>query len=552
MANPTFTVNVLDFGAVGNGIVDDTAAITRALAACPAGGTVLFPAGRTFKTTSQFTVGKDNVTLWGYGAVITSASESQFRKFLFSGRTRGAVLGLRFECLYSAASTGLGEGVVEINASTDITVRDCEFNDIAKNGVYVVGNAARCRIENNQFYRNFCAVFTDDDTTNQPSQLVITGNIIRTGLGTTSTALSGGIKMSGVGTANSYAGHVISANSINAAGQMGIEIQTQVNGTTISDNTVTGCGYGISVSGCSDVSVESNVLKACTSYGIETASSCATIALTGNSVIGKNTSGTITTSVGIILGSTTTSSMTGNTVTGCTNSIRLDGSSYVSLTGGAIIFNSGSALNIKNTTYVNVEGVLFSSEGSGDYFVFVDSTDVAVTSILIGGNTLTGVVASNGILLYTPANSIQNVTIIDNMTLGSFASGYMYGYSVSGSGSLAAIRVLRNTGPAGGSFTTWLNVPVYSTSSSETLDPKTETVLVDASGGTKTITLPTAVGIAGKVYTITKSDSSGNAVTVATTSSQTINGSTTQSLASQYKRITVQSDNSGWTILQSN
>lgn len=74
------------------------------------------------------------------------------------------------------------------------------------------------------------------------------------------------------------------------------------------------------------------------------------------------------------------------------------------------------------------------------------------------------------------------------------------------------------------------------------------TIVLSATG--KTATLPTAVGIQGREYTI-KLTASGSG-TVATTSSQTIDGSTTYSLASQYKYVTVQSDGSNWIVKANN
>jgi hypothetical protein len=71
----------------------------------------------------------------------------------------------------------------------------------------------------------------------------------------------------------------------------------------------------------------------------------------------------------------------------------------------------------------------------------------------------------------------------------------------------------------------------------------------DATGGAFSITLPTAVGITGRLYTIKKIDASVNAVTVATTSSQTIDGATTKALTLQHSAITVQSNGSNWHIL---
>jgi hypothetical protein len=74
-------------------------------------------------------------------------------------------------------------------------------------------------------------------------------------------------------------------------------------------------------------------------------------------------------------------------------------------------------------------------------------------------------------------------------------------------------------------------------------------LLGNATSAAFSITLPTAVGITGKTYTVKKIDSSANAVTVATTSSQTIDGTTTKPLARQYDAIAVQSDGSNWMII---
>jgi len=67
---------------------------------------------------------------------------------------------------------------------------------------------------------------------------------------------------------------------------------------------------------------------------------------------------------------------------------------------------------------------------------------------------------------------------------------------------------------------------------------------------TLTATLPTAVGITGRIYTI-KLTASGTGV-VATTSSQTIDGSTTYSLSAQYKYVTVQNNGASWNIIGNN
>lgn len=68
---------------------------------------------------------------------------------------------------------------------------------------------------------------------------------------------------------------------------------------------------------------------------------------------------------------------------------------------------------------------------------------------------------------------------------------------------------------------------------------------------TLTATLPTAVGKTGRVYTV-KLVAASTTGTVATTSSQTIDGSTTYSLSAQRKYVTVQSDGANWQIIANN
>jgi hypothetical protein len=64
---------------------------------------------------------------------------------------------------------------------------------------------------------------------------------------------------------------------------------------------------------------------------------------------------------------------------------------------------------------------------------------------------------------------------------------------------------------------------------------------------TITITLPTAVGNSGRFHTIKNSGT--GVITIATTSSQTIDGAATQSLLTQWSKITVQSTGANWIII---
>ena len=73
------------------------------------------------------------------------------------------------------------------------------------------------------------------------------------------------------------------------------------------------------------------------------------------------------------------------------------------------------------------------------------------------------------------------------------------------------------------------------------------TILVDATGGAVTITLPTPVS--GKKYIVKKIDTSANNVTIATTGGATIDGAATQTTGVAYQTYVLQSDGTNWYII---
>ena len=74
-------------------------------------------------------------------------------------------------------------------------------------------------------------------------------------------------------------------------------------------------------------------------------------------------------------------------------------------------------------------------------------------------------------------------------------------------------------------------------------------ILANAAGGAFTVTLPTAVGNTGKIFTVKRTNSGSNNVTVGTTSAQTIDGATTYAITTQYQSIDLISNGSNWFII---
>ncbi len=103
-------------------------------------------------------------------------------------------------------------------------------------------------------------------------------------------------------------------------------------------------------------------------------------------------------------------------------------------------------------------------------------------------------------------------------------------------------------GVVGETKLTGLNTAITTKTADYTALTTDHTILVDATSNNVTITLPTAVGNS-RLYTIKRIDGSVNTVTIATTSSQTIDGSTTYTgLLTQYQTVAVQSNSSHYFI----
>lgn len=82
-----------------------------------------------------------------------------------------------------------------------------------------------------------------------------------------------------------------------------------------------------------------------------------------------------------------------------------------------------------------------------------------------------------------------------------------------------------------------------------TLTEAHRTVLASAATAAFTITLPTAVGCAGRRYVIKKTDVGLNAVTVDAAGSETIDGALTFVIDVQYESVEIESDGANWWVI---
>ncbi len=142
------SISVLDFGAVGNGVADDTAALQRAFDAADPGTTVLLPAGKTFTHSAVLRVTSPDVTVAGGGTLLaTREASSSFA--LAADRVVLQDLTLKISGTtkrWDAAE----QQRLRIQGHTGIVIRNVSVQGSAAAGIFVHQGAANFLIDHAQ------------------------------------------------------------------------------------------------------------------------------------------------------------------------------------------------------------------------------------------------------------------------------------------------------------------------------------------------------------------------------------------------------------------
>lgn len=220
--------------------------------------------------------------------------------------------------------------------------------------------------------------------------------------------------------------------------------------------------------------------------------------------------------------------------------------------GDLLSFFSGTGYGTSfpaSTGVLNVvAGETFSGTSNATYLQFEVTPTGSVTKaekmrLNSTGNLLLNTTTDNGAQLQVSGTATFSGAVTDTVApVFSSLTGYLYGNGATAVTASTTIPYSAITGaPASG-----ITRSISSVSSATAAGATALTDYVYFVSGTSTLTLPTAVGNANR-YTIKNTGS--NTVTIATTSSQTIDGSVSITLSVSNTSIDLVSDGANWRIL---
>lgn len=284
------TLSVKDFGAVGNGVADDTTAIQNALNAATGRG-VYFPAG-TYRISTTLVI-KTNTTLVGdgigksiikltsgFGAAVTAIrndvitgtanvyydADLEFYGLTFDGNNNAsrtaelvAILKVQNVIFSNCSFQNHTYIALAMTANRNMTVTECYFTNngrprpstVSAPALWIAttaqGTPFDVRVENNYFYANNWSAayfmptrgsFSNNNCVNNGESTIFcndTGAYLRIANNNISGAVRSNISASGVECGSPYT--VIVGNTIDSCGAEGIAL-TDVQNVTIADNMI--------------------------------------------------------------------------------------------------------------------------------------------------------------------------------------------------------------------------------------------------------------------------------------------------------------------------
>lgn len=330
-------VNVINYGATGDGVTDDTAAIQAAIDAAE-GKLLLIPAGTYMINDTGLTVtGRCVIQGSGETTVLkkTTNTSGNYAIITFpTGAGGSAMSNVTFDGDWETHTATTGEyGHCVVISGSDVTVRDCVMQSAWGDGIYINGadsvTVDNCKVQYNR--RNNISVIRGQNHTIVNSLL-----------------LKGGRRQSD--------------NAIGTSPRAGIDLEPN-SGDSLVNTTISNCEFqrndaaGINVTGVYTHrnTMVSNSVFTENAYGFEISNNCIGLTIQGCIFTNRGTSSTL----GGILLSASASEMV--VVTGCI----FDGLGYKGIYGAAAGLNVSGCKFIGSTD----NGIQLDTYGTNDQVV---------------------------------------------------------------------------------------------------------------------------------------------------------------------------------------
>ena len=265
-------VNVLDFGAVGNGVANDSAAIQLAINSLASGGIVYFPVGN-YLCTSGLTISNNKVTLeFSNGAALTYTTPTQIL-LTFTGSScqlLGATINA--PAVFDGTNAAIGYGIVKVQGE-DFTADNCTINNVPRSGFWFSEcNNARvtnCRIDggtSDTFYTGsnpvHFGIVIDTPSTGSQGNYVIANNIIK--------RCVQGAASGSTGAASFEQSMAVTGNVFELCWNHGWYTSGFGNGITVSGNAFNACQIPIALTGKNHAVVGNTLIVQTTGTGSQT------------------------------------------------------------------------------------------------------------------------------------------------------------------------------------------------------------------------------------------------------------------------------------------
>ncbi len=131
-------LSVKDYGAVGDGVADDTTEIQAAFDAATAGDTVIFPRGTYLTSTAEINQTSKELKIIGEGAVISGTSPTD-KYWIFNTCPKLVIRGIDFGTthliLRGCTDTIIENNIIDTAAGDGIEIKDCDHVWVQKNRI---------------------------------------------------------------------------------------------------------------------------------------------------------------------------------------------------------------------------------------------------------------------------------------------------------------------------------------------------------------------------------------------------------------------------------